>query len=76
MNRYWNVDAGYRAIRHDTGIRIIALQIFRPNVIFFLKLKSIQGGKLSNCDNVKIDWGLEQVSIQFVQLRITILLHY
>ncbi|CAB4003698.1 arf-GAP with SH3 domain, ANK repeat and PH domain-containing 2-like, partial [Paramuricea clavata] len=23
-------------------------------------LKSVQGGKLSNCDNVKIDWGLEQ----------------
>ncbi|XP_028405918.1 arf-GAP with SH3 domain, ANK repeat and PH domain-containing protein 2-like isoform X2 [Dendronephthya gigantea] len=23
-------------------------------------LKSVQGGKLSHCDNVKIDWGLEQ----------------
>lgn len=28
-------------------------------------MKSIQGGKLSNCDNVKIDWGLEQVSRRF-----------
>ena len=28
---------------------------------FFEKLKSVQGGKLTHCENVKIDWGLEQV---------------
>lgn len=37
------------------------LLVLKP-VFLFSKLKSVQGGKLTHCENVKIDWGLELVS--------------